>query len=65
MAFSIFDKDGSGSLQLSEFKEIFGGAGVSEDVWKAVIREVDKNGDGEISYSEFKEMMLKYINNEE
>ncbi|EAS02022.1 calcium-dependent kinase (macronuclear) [Tetrahymena thermophila SB210] len=65
MAFNIFDKDGSGSLQLSEFKEIFGGAGVSEDVWKAVIKEVDKNGDGEISYQEFKEMMLKYIKDEE
>jgi len=50
MTFSIFDKDGSGSLQISEFKEIFGGAGVSEEVWKGVISEVDKNGDGEISY---------------
>jgi len=37
MTFSIFDKDGSGSLQISEFKEIFGGDGVSEDVWKGVI----------------------------
>ena len=65
MTFQLFDKDGSGSLQIDELKAIFGGSGtVSEDVWKEIIHEVDKNGDGEISYLEFKEMMLKLVNDE-
>lgn len=47
MAFKMFDKDGSGTLDLAEIKEMFGGSGqIAEHVWKDLIKEVDDNGDG-------------------
>lgn len=40
---------------------MFGGANVSDDVWKELIKEVDGDENGEIDYSEFKDMLLKLI----
>ena len=58
MAFKMFDKDGSGKLDMKEIREMFGGVKIAENIWKEIIKEVDNNGDGEISYNEFKETML-------
>ena len=40
---------------------MFGGANVSDDVWKELIMEVDGDENGEIDYNEFKDMLLKLI----
>lgn len=61
-AFSLFDKDGSGSISANEIKEVLGvGKNIDEKVWNEIITEVDGNGDGEISFEEFKTMMQKLL----
>lgn len=46
-AFEMFDRDGGGSIDAQEIGEILGqGFKCSEDVWKAIVKEVDINGDG-------------------
>ena len=46
-AFSLFDKDGSGSIEASEIAQILGGHRIQNlEVWEQVIAEVDQNGDG-------------------
>ena len=59
-AFTLFDKDGGGTIEASEIAAILGHNNAKEDsVWDGVIKEVDENGDGQINYEEFKAMMLK------
>ena len=41
-----FEKDGSGALDISELKEVFSGANVSDEVWNELVKEVDENNDG-------------------
>ena len=61
-AFSIYDKDGSGSISVDEIKDILGvGKQIPEEVWKQVVSEVDENDDGEVSFEEFKTMMRKLL----
>jgi len=63
-AFKMFDKDGSGYLEIDEIKAIFNPGGqrnIDEKVWEDLIREVDPNGDGKISLNEFKDMMMKLL----
>lgn len=60
--FQAFDADGSGSLDVAEFKEIFGGNKIDDDVWKQIIAEADADNSGEISYAEFKSTMMNLIN---
>ena len=61
-AFSIYDKDGSGSISVDEIKDILGvGKQIPEEVWKQVVSEVDENGDGEVSFEEFKTMMRNLL----
>lgn len=50
MAFKMFDKDGSGSLSISELKDIFGGEKISDEIWREIVKEVDDNGDGEVLF---------------
>jgi len=60
--FQMFDKDGSGFLEISELKEIFNPSGqkvIDDKVWDSLIKEVDENSDGKISLVEFKDMMMK------
>ena len=58
VAFSMFDRDGGGSISASEIKDVLGvGKNIDENVWNDIIKEVDGNGDGEISFPEFKTMM--------
>ena len=62
-AFTMFDKDGGGSLSIDEIKQVLSfGQNLDEEVISQIIKQVDANGDGEISYEEFAEMMLKNIN---
>jgi len=57
-AFSLFDKDGGGTISTDELRDVLGvGGNISEEVWMKIIMEVDENGDGEISFEEFKTMM--------
>jgi len=53
-AFSLFDKDGSGSISSEEVKEILcSGQKIDDKVWEEVIKEVDGDGNGEIDFEEF------------
>ena len=46
-AFKLIDKDQSGYINKEEIKIAFGSnAGIHEDVWKEMIKEVDENSDG-------------------
>ncbi len=60
--FSMFDKDGNGSISLDEIRAILGNSFTDKKALEAIINECDTNGDGEISMSEFKEMMNKILN---
>mmetsp|Transcript_33829 Transcript_33829/g.32943 ORF Transcript_33829/g.32943 Transcript_33829/m.32943 type:complete len:178 (-) Transcript_33829:46-579(-) len=66
-AFELFDKDGSGSINANEIKEVLGIGKKfgDEKIWNEIIMEVDVNGDGEISFDEFKLMMHKFLSGEE
>jgi len=54
-AFSYFDKDGSGFIELEELREELG---PNDQVILDIIRDVDTDQDGRISYQEF-ELMMK------
>lgn len=61
-AFQLFDKDNSGSITISELREIFSffqtaGADMDEAYIDKVIAQVDNDGDGDVSFDEFCEMM--------
>ena len=65
-AFNEFDQDGSGAIDVAEFREILGeyipeGQEINDEDWKAMISAVDTGGDGEISLEEFIEMMQAYF----
>ena len=57
MAFELFDDDHSGEIEIQELKDMFRVQGVSNEVWKEMVKEVDENGDGVIDLKEFKTMM--------
>lgn len=64
-AFRLFDKDGSGTIEVEEIAAILGHKGSNEgEVWSEVLREVDVNGDGEIDFEEFTAMMQKLAETE-
>jgi len=43
------NQDGSGTLSIDEIKDLFGThAGISEKVWRDMLKEVDDNGDGQV-----------------
>ena len=45
-AFKMFDKDGSGTLSLSEIKKIFKGAGnVEDNVWQQLLWQANINSE--------------------
>lgn len=59
-AFSIFDRDGGGSIDIQEFQSTLQGLGHSlrPEVLSKMIRSLDINGSGVIDYSEF----VRFVN---
>lgn len=59
-AFKVFDRDGNGTISVSELKSVMSSLGekLTDGEIDAMIREADVDGDGEISYDEFVKMML-------
>ena len=52
-AFTLFDKDGGGSISADEVKEVLcQGNPFDDGVWEAVVLEVDKDGNGEIDFED-------------
>jgi len=62
-AFSVFDTDGSGSIDRKELKRLMKklGQALTEAELDAMMDEVDLNGDGVISFEEFKTMMVRFV----
>uniref|UniRef100_A0A5B7ASQ0 non-specific serine/threonine protein kinase n=1 Tax=Davidia involucrata TaxID=16924 RepID=A0A5B7ASQ0_DAVIN len=58
-AFTFFDKDGSGFIELDELREALADESgeTDADVLNEIMREVDTDKDGQISYEEFVAMM--------
>ena len=60
-AFSVFDKDGSGTVSTSELGEMMSALGqnLSAEELDAMVEEVDADGSGEIDFDEFCACMQK------
>ena len=60
-AFSVFDKDGSGTVSTSELGEMMSALGqnLSAEELDALVEEVDADGSGEIDFDEFCACMQK------
>jgi calcium-dependent protein kinase len=61
VAFDMFDKDGSGSIDNMEVVDLLNGEELkglaSKEAIAKALKEIDANGDGEIDFEEFKAMM--------
>ena len=66
-AFSLFDKDGDGSITTNELGTVLGllGQNPTEVELEDLINEVDANGNGTIDFPEFLTMMTGKMNSEE
>nr|XP_023890083.1 calcium-dependent protein kinase SK5-like [Quercus suber] len=59
LAFSFFDKDGSGDITINELQQACRGFGLCDVHPEEMIKEIDQDKDGQIDYGEFAEMMKK------
>jgi calcium-dependent protein kinase len=61
-AFSFFDKDGNGTINRDELREVLESDdfALKEEEIQRIIAGVDINGDGEIDYLEFITMMKSF-----
>lgn len=59
VAFSYFDKDGSGYITIDELQEACREHNMPDAFLDDTIKEIDKNNDGQIDYGEFVAMMTK------
>ena len=58
MAFDLMDRDGNGSIDRAELKDVFDQEDTKvESVWNKIFADVDTDRDGKISYEEFHENM--------
>lgn len=65
-AFSLFDRDGGGSISAMEVKDVLcSGQEISDEVWHRVVQEVDADGNGEIDFTEFQDMMQNMLEGED
>ena len=62
-AFNLFDKDGSGNIDIYELRDAMKALGVylSKDKVKAMMKEVDRDGSGTVEYDEFRDLMKEKI----
>lgn len=60
-SFSIFDYDGSGTVDVDEFRQVLKNLGIklTDEEFKQMIDIIDADGNGEIDYEEFVEMMKR------
>ena len=49
-AFSLFDDDGNGFIDLKELKSAMSGMNLMDNEWKELIKQYDTDGDGVVSY---------------
>lgn len=62
MAFSIFDKDNDGKINVTELMRVLAKKGDRNfDTWKEIVSEADSNRDGEIDLEEFTNLLLNKI----
>jgi len=66
-AFSLFDKDGDGTISETELGTVMRSLGQNPTETELIemVREVDADGNGEIDFDEFVEMMQKQMPPEE
>ena len=64
-AFNMFDKDGSGNIDLQEMRDAMKALGVflSKDEVKAMMASVDTDGNGFVDYDEFRNLIKGFIKN--
>ena len=61
-AFSLFDKDGSGTISKAEIRKVLAsGTEEDESIWASILSEADENGDGEIDIHEFEALLNSRI----
>lgn len=58
-AFKTFDLNGDDKIDMSELKEIIGGA-VDDNMYNEIMKEADTNGDGFISFQEFEKICMNF-----
>ena len=60
-AFKLFDKDGNGTIELDELRQVMCSLGQTptESELNQIIADADMDGDGTIDFDEFIEMMNK------
>ncbi|CAI2377112.1 unnamed protein product [Moneuplotes crassus] len=66
-AFSLFDKDGDGTVDTNELGQVMRtlGQNPTEAELNEMIQEVDVDGNGEIDFEEFVGLMAKKLNEED
>ena len=59
----MFDKDGSGNIDIHELRDAMKALGVylSKDKVKQMMKEVDTDGNGTVDYEEFRNLMKEKI----
>jgi len=59
-AFNLFDRDGSGTISMEEFRRVMvnEGAQMTDEEIDEIISEVDVDGDGQMNINEFVAMLL-------
>jgi Ca2+-binding EF-hand superfamily protein len=57
MAFDVFDVGKTGSITVSDLREVMGESRADDHVWAEIIRQADTSQNGEIEFDEFVALM--------